>query len=216
MPTVKRPRVGPTDDRQAIRRLAPWPEQRAYEALRPVVLFGRPPAERAGETGIAERTLHRRAARFDAEGMASLFPPPKVEKHRRLPTTIRQAIIELKAEYPAFRANEIAGICETRFVQRPSPHTVKRILAEAPSSPQPARRFPPFHEIADPAEARLAVVRLHSEGWPAKSIAAYLRTARSTIYRTLRRWVIKGVAGLDDQSHARRAGSGAGGRSGGG
>jgi len=206
MPTIKRPRVAPTDDWQEIRRLAPWPEQRAYEELRPVVLFGRPPSERAGETGTPERTLYRRAARFAAEGMASLFPPPKVPKHRRLPTKIRQAILDLKAEYPAFRANEIAVICETRFGQRPSPHTVKRILAERPRPVPTARRFPPFHDIADPAEARLAVVRLHSEGWPVKSIAAYLETARSTIYRTLQRWVAEGVAGLDDQSHARKDG----------
>jgi putative transposase len=206
MPSIKRPRVAPTDDWQEIRRLAPWPEQRAYEELRPVVLFGYPPAERAGETGTPERTLYRRAARFAAAGMASLFPPPKVPKHRRLPTKIRQAIIALKAEYPAFRANEIAVICETRFGQRPSPHTVKRILAEESPPVSAARRFPPVHDIADPAEARLAVVRLHSEGWPVKSIAAYLGTARSTIYRTLQRWIAEGVAGLDDQSHARKDG----------
>lgn len=205
MSSMKRPRVAPTDDWEAIRRLAPWSEQRAYEELRPVVLFGRSPTERADETGIPERTLYRRAARFDAEGMTSLFPPPKVEKHRRLPAKVRAAVLALKAEYPAFRANEIAGICETRFGHRPSPHTVKCILAEDPSAAA-ARRFPPFHDIADPAEARLAVVRLHSEGWPVKSIAAYLGTARSTIYHTLRRWVAEGVAGLDDQSHARKDG----------
>ena len=206
MPTIKRPRVAPTEDWQEIRRLAPWPEQRAYEELRPVVLFGYPPVERAGKTGTPERTLYRRAARFAAEGMTSLFPPPKVPKHRRLPTKIRQAIIALKAEYPAFRANEIAVICETRFGQRPSPHTVKRILAEESPPVSAARRFPPFHDIADPGEARLAVVRLHSEGWPVKSIAAYLGTARSTIYRTLQRWIAEGVAGLNDQSHARKDG----------
>ncbi len=206
MSSPQRPRVAPTDDWQAIRHLTPWPEQRAYEELRPVVLFGRSPAQRAVEIGIPARTLYRRAARFDAEGLTSLFPPPTVEKHRRLPVPIRRAIIALKAEYPAFRANEIAGSCETRFGQRPSPHTVKRILAEEVPPTRAARRFPPFHEIADPAEARLAVIRLHSEGWPVKSIAAYLGTARSTIYRTLQRWVAEGVAGLDDQPHARKDG----------
>ncbi len=77
MPEVQRPRIDPTDDWQHLTLLAPFPEQRAYELLRPVVLFGRSPTERAGETGTPERTLYRRAARFDAEGMASLFPPPK-------------------------------------------------------------------------------------------------------------------------------------------
>lgn len=164
MPTVKRPRVAPTDDWQQLQLLASFPEQRAYELLRPVVLFGRPPGERARETGIAERTIYRRAARFDTEGMASLFPPPKVEKHRRLPARVVQAIRDLKAEYPAFRAHEIAAICQVRFDHRPSPHTVKRLLAEDPPV-RTGRRFPPYHEIADPAEARLAIIRLHSEGW---------------------------------------------------
>jgi hypothetical protein len=51
MPVVKRPPREPTDDWQQLQLLAPFPEQRAYELLRPVVLFGRPPAERADETG---------------------------------------------------------------------------------------------------------------------------------------------------------------------
>lgn len=108
--------MAPTDDWQELRRLAPWPEQRAYEELRPVVLFGQAVEERAGETGTPERTLYRRATRFDAEGMASLLPPPKVPKHQRLPPKIRQAIIDLKAEYPAFRANEIGhrATCSAR------------------------------------------------------------------------------------------------------
>ncbi len=108
MPVVERPRVEPTDDWQQLQLLAPFPEQHVYELLRPVVLFGRPPAQRADETGTPERTIYRRAVRFDAEGMASLFPPPQVEKHQRLPAKIRAAIRERKAEYPAFRAHEIA------------------------------------------------------------------------------------------------------------
>ena len=200
---MKRQRVEPTDDWQQLQLLAPFPEQRAYEELRPVVLFGRSPAERAVETGTAERTLYRRAARFDAAGMASLFPPPKVEKHRRLPARVRAAIRDLKAEYPAFRASEIADICAIRFDHRPSPHTVKRILAEDPPPAPAARHFPRYREIADPAAARLAIIRLHSEGWAVKSIAAYLACSRQQVYRTLRRWITEGVAGLDDKSRAR-------------
>jgi hypothetical protein len=44
----------------------------------------------------------------------TLFPPPTVPKHQRLPPKIRQAILAFKAEYPAFHAHEIAyteGIC---------------------------------------------------------------------------------------------------------
>ena len=132
MPAAKRPPSEPTDDWQQLQLLTPFPEQRAYELLRPVVLFGRSAAERAGETGTAERTLYRRAARFDAEGMASLFPPPQLEKHRRLPARVRAAIRDLHAEHPTFYASEIAAICAIRFDHRPSPHTVRRILAEDP------------------------------------------------------------------------------------
>ncbi len=203
MSLARRQRTEPTDDWQQVRLLAPFPEQRAYELLRPVVLVGRSPAERAVQTGSAERTIYRRAARFDAEGMASLFPPPKVEKHRRLPAPVRQAIRALKAEHPAFRTHEIAGICETRFGHRPSPHTVKRVLAEEPPVPGARRRFPPYRDIADAAERRLAIIRLHSEGWPVKSIAAYLDVSRQQVYLTLRRWIAEGVAGLGDKSRAR-------------
>lgn len=197
---TRRSAVEPTEDWERIRRLAAFPEQRAYEELRPVVLFGRPPAERAAETGTPERTLYRRAARFDAEGLASLFAPPKVEKHRRLPEPIRRHIHELKAEHPAFHANEIAAICAVRFGRRPSPHTVKRLLAEGPPPVRAARRFPPYRELTDPAAARLAVVKLHSEGWPVKSIAAYLECSRQQVYRTLRRWVAEQFAGLPDKA----------------
>ncbi len=204
MANGKRASVAPTAEWQQVSALAAWPEQRAYEQLRPVVLFGQPVPDRAQETRMPERTLYRRAARFDAEGMASFFPPPKVEKHQRLPTKIREAIRDLKAEYPAFRANEIAGICAIRFDHCPSPHTVKRILAEDPPPARVTKRFPPYPQVADAAEARLAIIRLHSEGWPVKAIAAYLECSRQQVYRTLRRWIAEGVAGLDDKASAPR------------
>lgn len=55
----KRVRVTPTDDWRQVELLTRSPEQRAYELIRPVVLFDRSPAERAQETGAAERTLYR-------------------------------------------------------------------------------------------------------------------------------------------------------------
>ena len=77
-----RPQVAPTEDWRQIELLARTPGQRTYELIRPVVLFGQSPAERAAATGAAERTLYRQVARFDQLGMASFVPPPKVEKHR--------------------------------------------------------------------------------------------------------------------------------------
>ncbi len=203
MPRTKRQQLEPTEDWSQLQLLAQFPEQRTYELLRPVVLFGRSPAERARQTGAPQRTLYRQADRFELEGMRSLFDEPKPEKHKTLPEKMREGILALKAEYPQFRPNEIATICSVRFDRRPSPHTVKRILAEGPLPPVARRRYAPYHHIADPYDRRHAVVSLHAEGWSAKSIAGYLQTDRSTVYRTLRRWVEEGVAGLDDRSRAR-------------
>jgi len=65
-----------------------------------------------------------------------------------------------------------------------------------------ARRHdrPMGHQIADPADARHAVVTLHYEGWNAKSIAAYLGTSRQTVHAILHRWVEEGRFGLDDKA----------------
>jgi hypothetical protein len=95
-----RPRVEPTDDWHQIALLARTPGQRTYELIRPVVLFGQSPAERAAQTGASARTVYRQVARFDQLGLAGLVPPPKIEKHRALPTEVRQAILDAKREYP--------------------------------------------------------------------------------------------------------------------
>ena len=205
MPARRRQPIPPTDDWQQLQLLTHFPEQLTYELIRPVVLFGRSPAERARETGTPQRTLYRQAARFDAEGMASLLAPPAT-RSPVLPAALREAIRTLKAEYPAFRPHELATICATRFGHRPSAHTVKRILAEAPLPLAAQRRFPPYHQIADPAERRLAIIRLHSDGWNIKSIAGYLGVDRHTVYRTLRRWIDEGVWGLEDKPRARKDG----------
>src|SRR5215208_2047398 len=83
----KRRRVGPTHD---------WEEQREYERIRPLVLFGQPVSERSAETGASERTLYRRIAAFGEHGMESLFGSPKA-KRRVLPPAIRRKIVDLKA-----------------------------------------------------------------------------------------------------------------------
>jgi putative transposase len=128
----KRPRTEPTDEWSQLRLQLAWPEQVSYELIRPVVLFGSAPAERAKQTGLPERTLRRKADRFDAEGMASVFEPARLATPRALPPAMRRAIVELKAEHPPFRPNALAKICYVRFGRRPSLHTIKRVLAEGP------------------------------------------------------------------------------------
>ncbi len=206
MPRLRRQQAEPTDDWSKLQLLAEFPEQRTYELLRPVVLFGLSPAERARQTGTPQRTLYRQVDRFEREGMGSLFDQPKVEKHKALPEEIRKAILDLKAEYPPFRPHEIKTICYVRFGRSVGHHTVKRVLADGPIPERKKRRFELYHRIPDPYDRRPAIVTLHAEGWNAKTIAAYLEVHRSTVYDALRRWVEEGVVGLDDKSRARKYG----------
>src|SRR4051794_12386097 len=104
MPPAARLRHDPTDNWTQIQLFVTSPEQETDELLRPIVLFGQSPSSRARETGVPERTLRRKATRFDAHGMRSLFEldPPPVGDKRRLPPEMRRVILELKAEHPAF------------------------------------------------------------------------------------------------------------------
>jgi len=207
-----RPRRDPTDEWAQLRLLVTSSEQETYEILRPIVLFGQPTSERAQETGMAERTLRRTVAHFEARGMHSLFdpvPPPSSSDRRLLPVGIRAAIVGLKAEYPPFGPFEIARICQHRFDRAVSYHTVQQVLAAESLPLLRPRRFPHYHDIPDPVARRKAIVDLYLEGWSAKAIAGYLETSRTRVYDTLRRWVAEGLPGLADRSraphhHARR------------
>src|SRR4051794_26790885 len=131
MPRMPRRRYALTDDWQQLQLLIQWPEQLLYELIRPVVLFGMSAAERARQTTSPERSVRRKADRFDRHGMVSLFADftePKQTDRRTLPPPLRQLIVDLKTEYPAFRLGEIAQICYVKFDRRLSPHTIQKIL----------------------------------------------------------------------------------------
>src|SRR5829696_1799641 len=200
MASRKRTLLEPTDDWQQLQLQLNWTEQTRYELIRPVVVFGAPPIERSKQTGISARTIYRRVGRFDEVGMQSLFEAEPVEDKRALPVAIRQAIVQLKAEYPAFRPNELATICHVRFERRPSRATIEKILSAEPPPEPVQRRFPRYAEMADAIERRGAIVRLHAEGWNIASIAGYLETSRPTVYATLKRWVEEGVRGLGNKA----------------
>ncbi len=202
----RRRRIEPADEWEQIELLCGWPEQRDYELIRPLVLFGFSASERASETGAAsERTLQRRASRFEAEGMESLFGSEHARR-KKLPPAIRRLVVDLKAEYPRLNLNEIANACYVRFGRRPDHKTVRRVLEEEPIPLRFVRRFPPYHGIPDRRDGRAAVVALHADGWSAKDTAGYLRIGTSTVYRILRRWAEEGPAGLEDKPHGRPPG----------
>lgn len=205
MAAAKRRRVDLTEDWEQIKVLVRSREQASYELLRPIVLFGHTAVERARQTRTAARSLHRKAQRFDETGMASLFEADKdASVHgRALAPPIREYIIDLKNEYPAFRPRELAAICRVRFEECHVEHrTVQRILAERVARSHPTRRFPPYRQIPDPIQRRFTIVRLFFEGWNIKSIAGYLETTRTRIYETIQRWLTEGMEGLADQSRA--------------
>ncbi len=134
MPNRRYERREPTENWQQLRPLLKDPAQITYEVIRPVVLWGVTPKERAAETGVPQRSIYYRANLFDQAGMASLLPaepPPPIPKQdkRTLPPPIRQEIVNLHAEYPAFRPHELATICFVKFGRRPRRQTFKLILA---------------------------------------------------------------------------------------
>ncbi len=209
MPGPKRNRRERTEEWAQIQQWTLWPEQELYEQIRPLVLFHETAGERAKEIDVPQRTLARKADEFERYGMASLFPSGEQggerETSKTLPPQIRQLIVDLHAQLPTMSWREIAEICYIRYGRRPDHKSVKHIATASPSLSLSARRYQPWHLIADPAERKLAVVRLHSEGWSITSIAEYLETTRPTIYSTLQRWTEEGVAGLEPKSRARKA-----------
>src|SRR6266568_4808765 len=199
----------PTHEWSQIRPVLTDPTQIQYEILRPIVLFGVSPEERAVETGVSKSSLYAKANLFDQAGMASLLPPvpppaiPTQDK-RTLPPPVRQAIVDAHAEYPGLSLHEIARMCYVQFNRKPSPHTIKLVLASGPKPSRTTRRFPRFDEIDNPAERRRVIIRLHAEGWMPHSIADYLGTSRQTVHTTLRRWAEEQFAGLEDKPHTRK------------
>ncbi|BCL84720.1 transposase [Ktedonobacteria bacterium brp13] len=208
MPGPKRNRRESTEEWTSIKQWTLWPEQELYEQIRPLVLFHETPGERAKEIDVPQRTLARKADEFERYGMASLFPSGKQGGARETAKTLlpemRQLIIDLYFEHPAMSWREIAEICYIRYARRPDHKSVKHIATSGPPPTRKARRYQPWHEISDPAERKLAVVRLHSEGWSVTSIAEYLQCTRHTIYDTLERWAKEGVAGLDAKPPGRK------------
>lgn len=205
----RRRKVEHTDDWQELLSLFDWPEQEAYEQLRPLVLFGDSVAERARETGTPERTMYRRMERFEGDGMASLLgsdPATHRAKRQGLEPAIRRMIVELKAEHPKLNNNEIKNIVYVRGGRRLGKHTAARVLSEEVVPLKLSRLFEPYHEAASRREAREAVVALHLDGWSVKAIASYLKVSRMTVYRVLGRWLEEGEEGLADKLPGRPKG----------
>src|SRR2546428_6079968 len=201
MPGPKRNRRERTDEWASIKQYTFWSEQELYEAIRPLGLLRETAGERAKEIDVPQSTLARKADESERYGMQSLFASGEQggarSTSKSLPPDMRQLIVDLHFELPSMSWREIAEICYIRYGRRPDHKNVKRIATSGPPPSLRARRYQPWHLIPDPAERKLAAIRLHADGWSMTSIAQYLQCSRHTIYDTVKRWHDEGVAGLD-------------------
>jgi hypothetical protein len=78
----KHPRRERTYNWQQIQQYTLWPEQQVNELLRPVVLFHEDAAERARETGAAERTLQWKETLYGSN--TSIWRAQTPQKHDHL------------------------------------------------------------------------------------------------------------------------------------
>jgi hypothetical protein len=167
MPGPKRNRRERTDDWASIKQWTLWPEQELYEQIRPIVLFHETAGERAKEIDVPQRTLARKADEFERDGMQSLFSSGEQGGARQtgktLPEDVRQLIVDLHAELPTMSWREIAEVCYIRYGRRPDHKSVKHIATSGSPHSLKERRYQPWHQIPDPAERKLAVIRLHSD-----------------------------------------------------
>jgi transposase len=186
-----------------------WPEQIAYEEVRPVVAFNQPIKERAEELGVSAKTLSRKIEQFVQHGIPGLVSSTarRMSDRRLVPQSIRDYILQLKAEYAAFSSREIASIVEVQFDRAIDHHTVERVLTRGTLPKVTGRRYPRYYKMPEPEERREALLRLHLEGWSVRAISGYLGAPRRSVYRFLTRWADEGVHGLPNKSHARRPGS---------
>ena len=173
--------VQPTEEWAELESRLKWPEQIKYELIRPPLLLGMSVAERSRQTGASESRLRRGITGIETHGMHSLFEPEEVEEHSQLDPEVRALILNLKAEYPPMRPNEIGTICYVRTGQRPHHRTIKKVLEGQPTAIRMFGRFDAYHGIPDVIERRKAIVTLHAEGWNVKNIAGYLKTSRPTV-----------------------------------
>jgi hypothetical protein len=153
MPIITRWRIEPADDGLRL-------------PLQPVILFGRSPAERTCPTGAPERTVDRRASRFETHDLASLGAPSSGED----PAGHHPAQCGAHTAQPERDRHRVPGALwpPTGF------HAVERILAEEPAPAGAMRRYPLCHGIGDAAERRMAILRLDSKGWTGASIVGVL------------------------------------------
>jgi len=207
MGKVKRQKKMPSPAWVELQAKLRFPEQELYEIARPCLLDEQPILARAQEVGKDPKTVRQAVRQFVQFGLPGLIPTTghRVDDARLLPLAIRQHILALKAEYAALSAHEIATISDLKFARGVDHRTVQHVLNTEPLPTIKGWRFPRYQDEEETDQRRHNIIQLHIEGWTVKSIAGYLGISTRTIHRTLNRWAIEGVWGLEDKPHARKA-----------
>lgn len=162
------------------------PIQYDYEAIRPVVLYAEPIAQRSRETEMPRSTMNEKARRFVTGGMLGLVDQrTQVNKSRSTPypEPVANYILYLKQLYPPIHYREIVRIIKRKYGYKTTHPTVKRFLDQHPVTVQMELGLKSFHQFEDAYQARWAVVRLFHEGWNKKSIAGLLKLSHQHIGR---------------------------------
>ena len=203
MASRKRALLEPTDDWQQLQFQLDWLEQTRYELIRPVVVFGAPPVERAEQTGrLCPHHLSAGRVASTSSGMQSLFEAEPVEDKRALPRG------HPSGDRPA------QGRVPSRSGPTSWPRSARSASSDGPARTPSRRSWPRsrhrprscvgsrrYAEMTDPIERRGAIVRLACRRLEHRQHRrAIWRPAARPSTTTLKRWIEEGVRGLEDKA----------------
>lgn len=190
------------DDFHQLKLLFTDPIQYDYEAIRPMVLFAETISARRDQTALDRTTLGNKARRFLQHGMLGLVDQRATKSGRKphqFPEPVAVYILYLKQLYPPLHAREIVRIVQRKYGYVTNHHTVQHFLARYSVPVQLALPWTTFHQFENAYRARWTVVRMHYEGWHARSIAGCLHLSERHVRRIIAAFEQDGFAGLEDQ-----------------
>ena len=182
--------------------------QYSYELIRPVVLFASPVAGRSIATNVDRTTIREKATRFLEEGMLGLVdkrPAASGRKGHQFPGPVAGHLLYCKKIWPAINAGELVRIVWKKFGYRTNHHTITAFLERNPIPVQLELKFKAFREYEDHFEARLAVIKMHKEGWNQTSIAGVLRMSPTHVRHLISAFKKDGLAAIEDDHRTRPA-----------
>jgi transposase InsO family protein len=138
------------------RKVPPFPVEFRVKIARLHVQDGYPAPLIAQQFNISEYSVYRWGKRYREFGRQGLEDPPRKKPGSKMPTTVRQNIIDLKTQNPEQGARRISDILKRFFMVGTSASTVQRTLKEQGLS-QPVKKKrqknpakPRFFERAKP------------------------------------------------------------------